>query len=322
MTTITTAAISQILPIIPPSIANAAVSIDIERFGDKELKVSAINKVKQNVRNILAEKPDLLPYFFELTLHDALTFNPATLDGGPNGSLRFELDREINKELAPADEAITAIRALQRQDMSYADTCAFAGAVAVEVTGGPRIVIQLGREDSSSADPAWKTDFYKPGATAADMKAAFDAAGLNGARDVVLFHGAIGSLNDIGQDRLTKLRAAAIEEEDEDEFSEDDVTYGRVQSKKRGPVLVSSNVSSLTLGGKKFSNAYLGALLKAKDSGQLSQRDEALLQDKETLAEIQRYAGNNSKFTTDVADLFQKISLLGSSFESMKLEDK
>lgn len=279
--------------------------------------------MKQNVRNVLAEKPDLLPYFFELTLHDALTFNPNTNDGGPNGSLRFELDRDTNKELAVANDAIDSIRALQRQDMSYADTCAFAGAVAVEVTGGPRIVIQLGREDAKTADPEWKTNFYKPGATAVDMKNAFDSAGLEGARDVVLFHGAIGSLNDIGQSRLAKLRAESLEDDDDDEDLEaDDVIYGKVTSKKRGAVLVSSNVSALTLGGKKFSNAYLGALLKNKNPELLSQRDRALLDDKETYAEIQKYANNNGKFTDDVADLFQKISLLGSSFQSLRLEDK
>lgn len=281
------------------------------------------SEVKQNVRNVLAEKPELLPYFFELTLHDALTFNPETLEGGPNGSLRLELDRETNKELAEASQAIDSIRALQRQDMSYADTCAFAGAVAVEVTGGPRIVIQLGREDAKTADPEWKSNFYRPGATADELKAAFNAVGLNGPRDVVLFHGAIGYLNDIGQSRAEKLKAIALEADEDDEAEDvDDVTYGKVQSRKRGAVLVSSNVSSLTLGGQKFGNAYLSALLKSKNPSELSQRDRALLGDKEMLAEIQRYAGNNAKFINDIADLFQKISLLGSSFDSLKLEDK
>lgn len=282
-------------------------------------------EVKQNIRNALADRPELLPYFFELTLHDALTFNPETLEGGPNGSLRLELDRETNKELAAANDTIGSIRALQRQDMSYADTCAFAGAVAIEVTGGPRIVIQLGREDAKTPDPEWKANFYKPGATAEDLKTAFNAAGLDGARDVVIFHGAIGSLNDIAQNRLAKLKAAAIPNEDEDEDlvdDVDDVTYGKVQSKKRGAVLVTTNVSTLTLGGQKFGNAYLNALVKSKNKNQLSQRDRALLDDKEMYAEIQRYAANNNKFINDVADLFQKISLLGSSFQSMKLEDK
>ncbi|CAN8073692.1 unnamed protein product [Agarophyton chilense] len=304
-----------------PQMSDAAVSIDTERFGDKELKVSAINKVKQNIRNALTQRPELLPYFFQLTLHDALTFNPETFDGGPNGSLRFELNRETNKELQTAHEAIESIRTLQRQDMSYADTCAFAGAVAVEITGGPRIVIQLGREDASEADPEGKTGLFKPGASASELKTAFEGAGLIGARDVVLFHGAIGSLADIGQNRAAKMKSVAIGEDDEEEFDDlDDVTYGKVTRSKRGAVLVSSNVSQLTLGGQKFSNAYLAAILKAKDPTQLSQRDQVILGDKQMLAEVQKYAGNNSKFTNDVADLFQHISLLGSSYESLKLQ--
>lgn len=269
----------------------------------------------------MTQKPDLLPYFFQMTLHDALTFNPETLDGGPNGSLRLELDRESNRELKEAHDAIQSIRALQREDMSYADTCAFAGAVAVEVTGGPRIIVQLGREDVTDPDPEWKSSLYKPGATAEDLKLAFDAAGLNGVRDVVLFHGAIGSLNDIGQSRVTKLKAQAVEDDENgDEDDPNNVIYGKIGAKKRGAVLVSSNVSQLTLGGQKFSNAYLGAILKAKDQSQLSQRDKTILGNSGMLAEVQRYAGNNSKFTSDVADLFQSISLLGSSYESLKLQ--
>lgn len=261
-----------------------------------------------------------MPYFFQLTLHDALTFNPETLEGGPNGSLRFELDREANQELKQAHNAIESIRNLQRGDMSYADTCAFAGAVAVEITGGPRIVVQLGREDSSDADPEWKSGLFKPGASAEELKEAFNAAGLNGARDVVLYHGAIGSLNDIGQNRLAKIKALEADDDDDEDIEDlDDVTYGKVTRANRGAVLVSSNVSQLTLGGQKFSNAYLAAILKATDPSTLSQRDRAILGDKEMLAEIQRYAKNNSKFTNDVADLFQAVSLLGSSYESLRL---
>ena len=280
-------------------------------------------EVKQNVRNVLTQKPELLPYFFSLTLHDALTFNPETTEGGPNGSLRFELDRAENAGLRAAAEEISSIQSLQRQDMSFADTCAFAGAVAVEVTGGPRIVIQLGREDATSEDPESNkgSALYTSGASAAQLRQAFESAGLNGARDVVLFHGAIGSLNDIGQKRAEKLRESSISDGEEDEdVNEDDVTYGKVQSKKRGAVLVESNVSSLTLGGDKFSNSYLKALGKA-DRSKLSQRDVEILGDKEMRAEVERYAGNNGKFVNDVADLFQKVSLLGSEFESMTLRD-
>lgn len=257
-----------------------------------------------------------------LTLHDALTYDAETNDGGPNGSLRLEMDQPRNAELQDAVEAINSIRSIQRNDMSFADTCAFAGAVASEFTAGPRIVVQLGREDAKSADPVGKSALYKPGASAEDMMNAFAASGLNPARDIVLFHGAVGSLNDIGQTRATKLKEQSLD--DDDEFAEDldDVTYGKVQSRKRGAVLVSSNVSLLTLGGQKFSNAYLAAMLKAKKPEELSQRDQAILGNAAMRAEVEKYAANNGKFVNDCADLFQRVSLLGSSFESLKLEDK
>lgn len=308
--------------------SQAAVNFDIDRFGDKELKVAAINSVKQSCRNILQERPDLLPAFFTLSLHDALTYNAETNEGGPNGSLRLELDREENAELLDAVKALTDVRASSRRDMSFADTFAFAGAVAVEVTGGPRIKIQLGRDDAKTADPRGKAALFTSKASASDLIECFNSAGLRGARDVVLIHGGLGSLADIAQTRMAKLeeeRALRDDEDDVDlEDSVDDVTYGKVETKKRGPVLVSSNVSRLTLGGAKFSNAYLKSLLDAKKKGKtsgLSDRDRNILSSSETLPYVEEYASNNSKFANDVADLFEKITLLGSQYESLKFSD-
>eukprot|EP00173_Palmaria_palmata_P000024 Plantae.Rhodophyta-Palmaria_palmata.ctg10122.p1 GENE.Plantae.Rhodophyta-Palmaria_palmata.ctg10122~~Plantae.Rhodophyta-Palmaria_palmata.ctg10122.p1 ORF type:complete len:128 (+),score=36.54 Plantae.Rhodophyta-Palmaria_palmata.ctg10122:53-436(+) len=125
-------------------------------------------------------------------------------------------------------------------------------------------------------------------------------------------------------------KLAATAPIDDDEFGDiadenvDEVTYGKVTSKKRGAVLVSSNVSNLTLGGKKFGNFYLKALLEAKKQGKLddlSDRDRAIISSPEMLPFVEQYASNNSKFTDDVADLFQRMSLLGSNFESLRLQD-
>ncbi len=191
--------------------------------------------------------------------------------------------------------------------------------MAVEVTGGPRIVVQLGREDAKNSDPPGLSELYRPGATAKELMDCFGAPGLEPARDVVLVHGAVGSLNTSAQARVEKMRASEIDDgDDEDEESVEDVTYGKVTSKKRGPVLVSTNVSLLTLGGQKFSNEYLKAMLKAKDVGSLTQRDRVILGNDEMRAQVQRYAGNNSKFINDTADLFQRMTLLG-KFVSLRL---
>lgn len=122
----------------------AAVDFDVDRFGDKELKVSAINRCKQNCRNVLATRPELLPAFFLLGVKDALSYEAETNSGGPNGSIRFELAESYNEEVRAAAEALKEVRVLQREDMSFADTYAFGGATAIEVSGGPRMKIQLG----------------------------------------------------------------------------------------------------------------------------------------------------------------------------------
>ena len=312
--------------------AEAAVDFDIDRFGDKELKVSTINRVKQNLRNALAEQPELLGPFVLLALHDGLTFNTETNEGGPNGSLRFEGDWSQNQELADAMQVMHEIRALQREQMSYADTCCFAGAVAVEITGGPRIRIQLGREDAKEKDPVGRSDGLAPEKSADDLMAAYQQSGL-GAKEAVLFHGAFGSLSDIARTRLEKLKKQKeLDAEDEDVEDEEEILddkaslqYGRISGKrgKKGPVLVSSNVSALTLGGAKFSNDYLKFMLDAekKKKDNLSERDKKMLAHREMRDNISKYANNNKQFISDFADAFEKVSLLGSRYESMKFVD-
>lgn len=143
---LTAAAASVVTAVTLPAATHAEVYFDIDRYGDKELKVAAINSVKQTCRNILQERPELLPAFFMLTVHDALSYNAETNAGGPNGSLRFELDREENAYLKSAVDALTEARQTSRRDISFADSFAFAGAVTMELTNGPRIVLQLGRD--------------------------------------------------------------------------------------------------------------------------------------------------------------------------------
>lgn len=292
--------------------------------------MSTINSVKQNCRNILTEAPELLPAFFMLCVHDALSYNAETNEGGPNGSLRLELDRPENAYLKDAYDALVRAREESRRDVSFADTFAFAGSVASELANGPKIVLQLGRDDAKVAGPAGGLQFFRPSSSAEELMKCFEIAGLAPAADVVLIHAAEGALADIAKQRVEKLAAAAAVAGGDDEFGDvgdenvDDVTYGRVTAKKRGAVLVSSNVSNLTLGGKKFGNFYLKALLEAKKKGKLdglSDRDRAIVSSREMLPFVEQYASNNSKFTDDLADLFQRMSLLGSNFESLRLQD-
>lgn len=182
------------------------------------------------------------------------------------------------------------------------------------MSGGPRIRVQLGREDATQADPPGASPLFVPGAPAGDLSKYFASAGLDPTSSVVLVHGALGALTDIAEKKAAEL--AEIAESDLED--EDDVTYGKVSGGKRGPVLVSTNVSTLTLGGGKFSNAYLKALLK-QDASKLSERDRIILNTPELKSELTKYANNNNLFVNDLANLYERLTLLGSAYENEKL---
>jgi len=93
--------------------------------------------------------------------HDAGTYNPATNTGGANGSFRNERGDPNHAGLRGAFDALdryyAQINALlpAGTSISYADIVQLAGAVAVEVTGGPSTIVDsvsVGRVDASGAD--------------------------------------------------------------------------------------------------------------------------------------------------------------------------
>lgn len=314
-----------------PLPAIATVDVDTDRYGDKEMKVSAINRTKANLRNLLATRPSLLSAAVLVGLHDTLTYDTSTGSGGLNGSLRLELERPQNAVVAEAASAIEELAAAGKDGVSVADFFAFAGAVAVEVAAGPRIVIQLGREDAKEPDPAASSGLWRDEAPAQDLVAALTASGIGGAKELVLWHGAVGVLGDIGASReeANAALAGSVEEEEVDAMTygsgpTNNEDVGAVGVKKRkGAVLVNSNVSSLTLGVKtKFGNGYLKALLAAEKAGKkatLSLRDRVVLEDPACRAALEKYAGNNKAFANDFANAFERMSLLGTRFESVKL---
>lgn len=73
--------------------------------------------MKQNCRNVLASKPELLPVFFLLGVKDALSYDASTNDGGLNGSIKFELDKSYNADLKDAVDALKEVRTIQREQM-------------------------------------------------------------------------------------------------------------------------------------------------------------------------------------------------------------
>lgn len=70
-----------------PAPASARVFLDPAMYGDQELRVSAVDSLRESVRRALIQKPSLTPHFLELALLDSLSFNLQTNEGGPDGSI-------------------------------------------------------------------------------------------------------------------------------------------------------------------------------------------------------------------------------------------
>ena len=96
------------------------------------------------------------PVLLRLVFHDAGTFDRETGRGGPNGSVRFELDRPesrgLKRGLKVVGDVKESIAAKGKVDLSYADLIVVLGAWAVEVCGGPRMDVLIGRVDASEPD--------------------------------------------------------------------------------------------------------------------------------------------------------------------------
>lgn len=199
-----------------PVKTDATVFFDTERYGDKELKVAFINKVKQQFRALYEKKPELLPMVVRVAMTDCLTFDKASGAGGGDGTIMSRKDQY--PELKPALDEIARIQEeLKRQiEVSASDIIAFGGSVALEATGeqapflpvltqwllltlpsesgGPRLIIQLGRADGKkpAETPVSGMDTWNKG----DALAAVERSGM-GPKEAVLFAGMLGSLETV-----------------------------------------------------------------------------------------------------------------------------
>ena len=99
-------------------------------------------------------QPQHAPGLVRLAFHDAGTFAPATNDGGASGSITndLELHRQENDGLQKTSARILEMRK-NLSDFSLPDIIAVAGAVAIEMCGGPKILVGLGRQESLTPAP-------------------------------------------------------------------------------------------------------------------------------------------------------------------------
>eukprot|EP00984_Skeletonema_dohrnii_P001233 scaffold386_cov107-Skeletonema_dohrnii-CCMP3373.AAC.14 len=143
-----------------PAPASARVFLDPAMYGDQELRVSAVDSLREAVRRSLLQNPKLVPYFLELALLDGLSYNTATSEGGPDGSVikavmsSKETDAHTKSLQECASVLLQAKKNLKKMSsITIADAVALAGAEAVNAVGGPVLPCQLGRTDTAANAP-------------------------------------------------------------------------------------------------------------------------------------------------------------------------
>ncbi|CAM9690685.1 unnamed protein product [Ectocarpus sp. 6 AP-2014] len=294
---------------VSPEAAQASVNFETERYGDKELKIATVNKLRQQIRNSLLEDPKLAPEMLKLAIADALGFDASTQTGGPDGSVVLELDREVTKSLKPAvDNALKIKKNLQRtNEMTLADVISMGGAEAIHACGGPPMLVQLGRYDEKKApNPAADIKGYSfDEPTGAGVKAAFKRAGL-GPREMVLLLGALGSVSDAAS-AVGNGGGDGDDDDLEDLAWQNSIpnTFGK-ESDKLGRPLSNS-----------FGPGFLQRVAAAgKDGGGVGVVGKALLEDDEVKTYVRKYAGNSKAFISDLSEAYTKMTLLGERYET------
>jgi hypothetical protein len=295
--------------------AAAQVFFDGDAYGDKELKVATLNKLKQTLRNSMTKNPDLALSFFELAVTDALGFDVSSEDGGLDGSIVFEE--------APSSftSAIKALRGVQEDlsatnAISFADCVAFGGGEALETVGSARVTVQLGRADAKKANAKapsfdmWRGDSSE--APVKNVKKLFASAGLT-ARDIAALLCAHGEIRRILRERQAKMKPADMDGsgDDDEEAEEQDFVPS---SFGRRDMMYGEKLSS------GFSTAYVKDLLQAVKKTapseiRLSLLDRTLIEDEEIRAVAAGFASSGGdKFSEAVVSAYIRLCGLGQKF--------
>lgn len=230
-----------------------------------------IEGVRRNLRALISSK-SCAPIMLRLAWHDAGTYDAKTKTGGPNGSIRneVELEHAANKGLKTAVDLCEEIKA-KHPKITYADLYQLAGVVAVEVTGGPTIDFVPGRKDSAVCPEEGRLPDAKKGAS--HLRDVFYRMGLSD-QDIVALSGGH--------------------------------TLGRAHRER------SDFDGPWTYEPLKFDNSYFVELLKGNSEGLVKlPTDKALVEDPEFRRFVEIYAKDEEAFFRDYAASHKKLSELG-----------
>ena len=183
-----------------PAVAVAGVSL--YSIQDAQAKSAVdLNKVRDEIVAVYekdAEKRDdgtsLAGTFIRLAWHACGTYDAKDGSGGSNGArMRFKPEASYgnNAGLDVARDALEPVKA-KFPALSYADLYTYAGVVAVEEAGGPKIEFATGRidmDDGSTSDPNDRLPDADKGSranTIAHMRQVFHRMGFTDQETVAL----------------------------------------------------------------------------------------------------------------------------------------
>jgi hypothetical protein len=168
--------------------ANAEVFMDPAMYGDQELRVGAVDSVREKTRRAILQDPSLAPVFYQLAMLDGLSYNAANNKYGPNGGIIYAIlntkdESEYVKSLQKAAGVmIQAEKDLKKKmAVSIADCIAIAGAESIESIGGPVLPVQLGRLEMDKKNVQFSPlplDILSGNRPPSEVRDAFKNAGL------------------------------------------------------------------------------------------------------------------------------------------------
>ena len=314
-----------------PDSSNAVVNYDPARYGDKELKVATSNRLRQNIRDVLSQNIHLAPMFLELMIHDGLSYNASTNQGGPDGTvIRIALGDggsgsgsgsgsgnppKSLQRLVPAAMAIRGI--VEKMDRSnkvtYADAISFAGAEGLEYFNGPRMICGLGKLDPVSVMDSNSREQEKAGYSYPDLRqgdyneilGAFRNSDLT-ERDACLLFGALFAINVAIDD--TNTAKNMNKQQDTEENADDD------ENEMGDEVVVINN----SFGASKFgkSSAQIDNNIFATISKELLQTKGttsvySVFRDEKVASWVQNYASKKNSFYKDWPLCYTRLVQLG-----------
>lgn len=286
--------------------ANALVFYDPDRYGDKELKIATVNKLRQNVRDAIVADPSMASQFLKIAVQDALSYNSGTEEGGPDGTIIDVIlagDKSV-EGLKPGATKISEIakKIKRTTEVTMGDVVEFAGAEAIETCGGPRIPIQLGKIDPSKRNSSGKyVDLCKDDA-GKEVVSAFVSAGLT-EREVALIYGALGSME----------ASAASFKKEEDDFEENEMGDEAIYIPNS---FGSPKEMYGTIIGSMDNSVFKSVV---KDIKQKKRTNVGVFNDEKVVGWAQKYAGNNNGFLKDLPEAYTKVMSLGRRYTGGKV---